>query len=80
MALLSEASPIGEDAGGTAAVWVSVGVEMVDGVDFGVDFVVDFALEFFRGVGLGRKRLRVVAGSLKTTILLGLLDFSGRAS
>lgn len=84
--VLSEASPVGspvgEDAGGAEAVWVwvSVGVEMVDNVDFGVDLGVGFGLEFFLGVGFGRKRRRVVAGSLNTTILLGLLGMSGRGS
>ena len=67
VALFSEASSLGEDAGAAAAVWA---VEVLEGVDFG--------LEIFRGVGFGRKRLRVVVGSLNTTILLGLLDLSGR--
>ncbi len=71
VALLSEASAFGEDAGAVAAAGALAGVETVDGVDF--------ALEFFRGVGFGRKRPRMAAGSLKTTTLLGLLLLSGRA-
>lgn len=71
VALLSETSAIGEDAGAVAAFGALVGVETVDGVDLG--------LEFFRGGGLGRKRPRMTAGSLNTTILLGLLPLSGRA-
>lgn len=71
VALLSEASALGEDAGAVAATGALVGVEAADGVDF--------ALEFFRGVGLGRKRPRSVGESLTTTILLGFLVLSGRA-
>jgi hypothetical protein len=70
VALLSEASPAGEEVAAGAAAGAGVGVEAVDGVDF--------ALEFFPGIGFGMKRPRVAAGSLKTTILLGLLVFSGR--
>jgi hypothetical protein len=71
VALLSEASAVGEEGAAIGAGWVFVGVEADDGVDF--------ALEFFRGVDFGAKRPRTVAGSLNTTILLGLLDLSGRA-
>jgi hypothetical protein len=39
---------------------------------------VDFALEFFRGVGFGVKRPRDAGESFRTTILVGLVDFSGR--
>lgn len=72
VALLSEASPGGEEVGAAvAATGTVVGVETVDGVDF--------ALEFFRGVGFGRKRPREAAESFRTTILLCLLVLSGRA-
>jgi hypothetical protein len=70
VALLSEASPLGEVAGIATTVGTGVGVEIVDGVDF--------AFEFFRGVGFGRKRPRIAAGSLKTTILLDLSVLSRR--
>lgn len=66
----SEASSFGEETGAGAAAWVLVGVEVLDGADFD--------LRFFRGVAFGKKRLRKVEESFKTTILLGLLALSGR--
>ena len=71
--LLSEASPLGEDAGARAeaAAGALVGVETEEGVDF--------VFEFFRGVGFGMKRPSFSGETLNTTILLGLLVLSGRA-
>lgn len=62
---------MGEEAGSVATGATTVGVETVAGVGL--------AFGFFRGVAFGRKRPRLVGGSLKTTILLGLLVLSGRA-
>ena len=47
VALFSEASPLGEDAGALMVVGAAIGPETVDRVDF--------ALELFRAVGFGRK-------------------------